>query len=124
MLGLIWNVRDETVPWVAALSAITNEIENDAPRFQTGAWRRLFPAKGFLAVEERHAAHSHIGTSERVIVQRTLSVSYIAALSADQRAAVERRVRALIEATPELTGSSETAFPYRTSMFAYRKIQA
>lgn len=120
-LGLIWNVRDETVPWVAALSAITDAIESAAPRYKTGAWRRLFPAEGFLALDERHVRHAHVGSPERVIVQRTLSVSFIAALPADRQAAVERRVRALIDTTPELAGRSEIAFPYETAMFAYRK---
>jgi SAM-dependent methyltransferase len=123
VLGLIWNVRDETVPWVAALSAITDAIETDAPRYKTGAWRRLFPAEGFRAVDERHVRHAHVGSPEQVIVQRTLSVSFIAALPADRRAAVESRVRALIETTPELAGRAEIAFPYETAMFAYRKSQ-
>ncbi len=35
-LGLIWNVRDETVPWVAALSRITDPHEGGAPRYRTG----------------------------------------------------------------------------------------
>ncbi len=121
ILGLIWNVRDETVPWVAALSAITDAVESDAPRYKSGAWRRLFPAEGFRAIDERHARHAHVGSPERVLVQRTLSVSFIAALPADRQADVERRVRSLIAATPELAGRSEVAFPYETAMFAYRK---
>lgn len=121
VLGLIWNGRDESVPWVAALSDITNAYEGDTPRYRTGAWRQAFPAPGFAILGECHAHNAHIGGPEQVLVKRTLSVSFIAALPPDQRQAVERDVRALIARTPELANRSEIAFPYETSMFAWRK---
>ncbi len=120
-LGLIWNVRDETVPWVAALSDITNALEGDAPRYRTGEWRRLFPAEGFEALETRTADNPHLGSSEDVIVRRTLSVSFIAALPDDRRAEVERRVRALVAGEPGLAGPGPVAFPYETRMYAWRR---
>ncbi|KXU30490.1 SAM-dependent methyltransferase [Sphingobium sp. 22B] len=121
-LGLIWNGRDESVAWVAQLSAIIDPWEGDTPRYRTGQWRSAFPAPGFAFVEERHARNRHVGSAEQVIVQRSLSVSFIAALAAGQREEVERQVRALIAHTPELANRAEIAFPYETSMFAYRKI--
>lgn len=122
VLGLIWNGRDESVPWVAELSAITDPWEGDTPRYLTGAWRRAFPAPGFEFIGERHAHNAHVGSPEQVIVKRTLSVSFIAALPPEQRKEVEEQARALIARRPELAGHDEIAFPYETSMFAYRKI--
>lgn len=122
VLGLIWNVRDETVPWVAALSAITDPWEKGTPRFRTGAWRRAFPAPGLEAIGERETRHAHVGRAEEVIVARTMSVSFIAALPDAARDEVERRVRELIAATPELAGTAPIAFPYRTRMFAFRRV--
>ncbi|MBK1840254.1 methyltransferase domain-containing protein [Azospirillum sp. YIM B02556] len=121
-LGLIWNVRDESVPWVAALTAITDPREGDTPRYRTGDWRRVFPAPGFEAIDERNVRHAHVGSPEDVIVKRTMSVSFIAALPPDQQAEVERDTRALIARTPELADQAEIAFPYETVMFAYRKV--
>ena len=121
VLGLIWNVRDESIPWVAALSAITNQFEAGTPRYRSGEWRRVFPAAGFTAIGERNARNTHVGSAESVIVERTLSVSFIAALPDTQRLEVAQRVRALIGGTAELAGGSEVAFPYETSMFAYKK---
>jgi len=123
VLGLIWNERDESVPWVAALSEITNPSEGNTPRYRTGAWRRAFPAKGFAFISERLARHYHVGPAERVIVKRTLSVSFIAALASEQREMVARQVFALIDRTPELVGQETIAFPYETRMFAYRKTE-
>lgn len=123
MLGLVWNVRDESVPWVAALSAITDPWEGNTPRYRTGEWRQVFPAPGFAFVGEQRAANRHVGKPEQVIVQRTLSVSFIAALPAGQRDEVARRVRALIAATPELAENDTIAFPYETRMFGYRRME-
>lgn len=121
-LGLIWNGRDESVPWVAALSQITDRREGDTPRYRTGAWRNAFPAPGFEFIGDRHVRNHHIGTAEQVVLKRTMSVSFIAGLPAIERHAVEREVRDLIDGTPELGGGREVAFPYVTSMFAYRAI--
>ena len=121
VLGLIWNVRDLTVPWMAELSGIIDPFEAGTPRYASGEWRRVFPAEGFQAIDERSAPHTHVGSPEQVIVQRTLSVSFIAALPEETRSDVERRVRLLIAATPDFAGRSEVAVPYVTRMFAFRK---
>src|SRR3984957_7558389 len=34
-LGLVWNVRDDSVPWVAALTRIMKPFEGDAPRYHS-----------------------------------------------------------------------------------------
>lgn len=107
------------MPWVAALSEITNCYEGDAPRYQTGAWRRAFSALGFQFTDERHVRHAHIGTVEDIVLKRTLSVSFIAARPAEQR----QEVRALIARTPELSKRGEIAFPYETSMYAYARTE-
>jgi SAM-dependent methyltransferase len=122
-LGLIWNVRDESVPWVKALSAITDPYNREAaPRFNTGEWRALFPAPGFDAPAERWFDHAHVGSAEDVIVGRTLSVSFIAALPETEQEEVVARVRRLIAETPELTGHATVSFPYRTLAFSCRRV--
>lgn len=121
-LGLIWNVRDESVDWVAALTRIVAPYEGDAPRFASGRWRDVFPAEGFGPLAERRFAHAHVGAPERVIVDRVLSTSFIAALPSAQRDLVAARVRGLIAATPALAGRREVAFPYETRAYACRRL--
>ncbi len=122
VLGLIWNVRDETVPWVAALSRILTPHEGDAPRYVSQKWRRLFPAPGFTPLRERHFPNAHAGSPERVIVDRSLSVSFIAALPAPEQARVAAQVRELIAATPELAGKETVISPYDTAAFSCTKL--
>ena len=121
-LGLIWNVRDESVDWVAALTRIIAPYEGDAPRFASGRWSAVFPADGFSPLEQRRFPHAHVGPPERVIVDRVLSTSFIAALRAAEREKVAAEVRKLIAATPALAGRAEVAFPYQTRAFRCLRI--
>jgi len=120
-LGLIWNVRDETVPWVAELTRLIAPFEGDAPRYASGNWRAVFPAEGFTPLTERAFPHAHVGPPERVIVDRVLSTSFIAALPATARANVASEVRKLIAATPDLAGREMVAFPYVTRAYGCRR---
>ena len=116
-LGLIWNVRDESVDWVAQLTAIVTPHEGDAPRFYKGDWRRPFPHSGFGPLVETRFRHEHIGTPQQVIVDRFLSVSFIAALPPSDNAAVRARLQSLIETHPDLRGRETIRFPYQTVAF-------
>jgi SAM-dependent methyltransferase len=118
MLGLIWNVRDESTAWVAALTGIMAPYEAGIPRYHSQEWRRLFPAEGFGPLRERHFANTHAGPAEQVIVDRVLSVSFIAALPPAEQNDVAARIRELIAATPALAGKAEVAFPYDTAAFS------
>jgi SAM-dependent methyltransferase len=117
VLGLIWNVRDQSVPWVAELTRIIEPFEGDAPRYDDDEWRVVFPAKGFSDLRERSFPHEHVGSSERVVVERVESVSFIAALPDEQRARVLNLVRALIGSTPALSMRPIVSFPYVTRAF-------
>jgi SAM-dependent methyltransferase len=120
-LGLVWNVRDARVAWVAALTTILDRHQGDAPRHESGRWRALFPAPGFSALSEHRFDHEHVGPPERVIVERALSVSFIAALPTDEQARVADEIRALIAATPSLAGRATVTFPYVTHAHACRR---
>lgn len=121
-LGLVWNVRDESVAWVKKLSDLTAEYEGDAPRYYSGAWRKLFPAPGWSTLEETRLPHGHTGSPEQVIIDRTLSVSFIAALPKDEQTRVADRVRKLIADEPDLSGKAEVTFPYVTMAYAATRL--
>jgi SAM-dependent methyltransferase len=75
-LGIVWNVRDESVGWVAELTGIVQPYEGDAPRYRTGAWRRLFPNDLFSDPEETVWDHRHVGSPEEVIVDRRETIAF------------------------------------------------
>jgi ubiquinone/menaquinone biosynthesis C-methylase UbiE len=120
-LGLVWNSRDERVAWVAALTQIMAPHAGDTPHFAGRHWQRVFPAPGFSHLEEQRFPHGHRGPVEQVILDRVLSVSYIAGLPASERAAVAARLNDLIAATPELATGQDVTLPYITFAFSCRK---
>ena len=77
-----------------------------------------FPPKVSVRCANDTSANAHTGPAEQVILDRILSVSFIAALPPAEQAEVAGRIRALIAATPELAGKAEVAFPYDTAAFS------
>jgi SAM-dependent methyltransferase len=116
-LGLVWNVRDETVDWVAAITRIMAPYEGDTPRLHSSEWRRLFPNELFSELQETSVLHQHVGSAQAVILDRVLSVSFIAALPAAERAHVVQQLKALIASHPQLQQRPVIAFPYLTHAF-------
>ncbi len=120
-LGLVWNVRDESEDWMARVTEIITPYEGDAPRFYKGDWRR--PLEGALGqalfgpLRCKVLRHSHVGPASAVILDRFLSVSFIAALDAEEKLRVEERLRALIHDHPALRGRDTVAAPYRTEAY-------
>jgi SAM-dependent methyltransferase len=120
-LGLVWNVRDESVDWVAATAAIMAPYEGGTPRYHTGRWRLPFTGGLFTDLEETCFPYQHVGHPEEVIIDRTMSVSFIASLPEAARAEVEARLRALIAGHPALRDRDSVAYPYQTR--AYRCVK-
>jgi ubiquinone/menaquinone biosynthesis C-methylase UbiE len=121
-LGLVWNVRDESVDWVARLTEIMTPHEGDAPRFYKGDWRKLFPAPGFGELTLTPFDYTHEGAPQQVIIDRVMSVSFIASLSADAQRIVRGQLQAVIDTHPALSGQASVAFPYRTEAYCCQRL--
>jgi SAM-dependent methyltransferase len=121
-LGLVWNVRDESVDWVAEITRIITPYEGDAPRFHTGQWLTPFDGTLFSPPELTCFGHTHTGTAETVIMNRFLSVSFIASLPAADNEAVTRKLRELIHDHPALAGRETVEFPYQTRAYVCQRL--
>lgn len=110
-LALIWNVRDEDDPRQAALAAIMRPYRGDAPAHREQRWKDAFDGTvRFTPLVLRAFAHAQQLDADG-LVDRVVSVSFIASLDDDERDAVARRVRALVP-------PGETAtLPYRTDVW-------
>jgi SAM-dependent methyltransferase len=105
-LARIWNTRDASTPWVAALDEIIHAHDDGSYERSEGP-RAL---EGFTAVERFECTWSQPQTVDGV-VGRALSTSYIAARP-HVHAAVERDVRALLASFPPAFD-----LPHRTELF-------
>ena len=116
-LGLIWNIRDDGVGWVARLEEITEAYSGVSPRYLSGQWRRAIEESGrFSALGSYESHYPHIGPPEAV-VERVATSSYIARLDEEKKQRVLGRVRQLLAGHPQTAGRAEVAFPYRTPVY-------
>jgi len=111
-VALIWNARDERDELQAALSAIIDPLEGDAPRRKQRNWKTLLADSGLFERTERLLFEHMQPLDEQGVVDRVTSISFIAAAAPDVRADVEARVRALV-ASVELP----IRLPYMTELY-------
>lgn len=117
-LGLVWNIPDERVEWVAALNAIIRPYEDRSPYlYRRNVWRSVFPSEHFSPLQCVDYEHTYRGSVQNVIIERIRSLSFIRNLPAAEQSSLIDAARVLIESRPELRDRSEIEFPYRT--FAY-----
>ena len=121
-LGLVWNVRDESCDWVAHLTRIMTPYEDGTPRFHEGRWREFFPADGFSELQEQVFDHAHNGSFQNVVIDRVMSVSFIAALPDSEQAKVRQQITEMVEHYPALMDKGDITYPYKTSAFWVQKL--
>lgn len=118
-LGLVWNARDRTEPWVDEVWSIMDRVEKRAPWRDHENWRdsALQAAMpGFGALHETEFRHAQRITPEGV-VQRVASVSHVAVLAEPERDAVLGEVRDVLATHPAVRGRETVEIPYRVDCF-------
>jgi SAM-dependent methyltransferase len=103
-LGLLWNLRDESVAWVRRLGEIIRSEEQE---------RSTTVGAPFGPVEIEHFPWSETIGPERLI-DLVASRSRIILLADAEKAAVLNEVRELIATHPDLIGRTEFTMPYIT----------
>ncbi len=120
-LGLVWNARDRSRAWVAALSDIVDAYGNAIRRHETEEWRDAFDgATGFSPLELARFPNPQ-EVDEDQVVDRVASTSFIAILPDDERRRVLDRVRDLIRTHPETRGRERFTFSHETRVYTSRK---
>jgi len=121
-LGLIWNMRDESVNWVSELTRIVDAHEAGAPRYKTHEWKKAFDqTKSFTPLEKKTFKYLQKGTAETV-VDRVQSISFISALSEKDRENVLQQIRGLLSRHPQTKGMEKLEIPYNTDVYWCTKI--
>ena len=112
-LGLVWNARDVSVPWVARLTEMLEPYAAaDVPRHRSDDWRRVFAtSRRFTPLEERHFPHVQV-VDAGSIRDRVGSISFVAALPEPERERVLDGVSDLVAAQPP-----PVTIPYDTRVY-------
>lgn len=124
LLAVLFNVRDESVAWVRALTAIIDPYETGGrtvPRHRDRSWRAGFTPDGPFDVEDAIEIPHVQRLDAAGLAARVASVSFIAVLDDDRRAAVLGEVTALAREHPDLAGHETFDFPYITEIHLLRR---
>jgi len=115
-LGVVWNDRDEDVPWVGAYGALLHEAAG--PQLARGTHPTLGDA--FTDVLRTDVRWEHVLTPEE-LVRLAGTRSYALVLPPDERAALLERVRALVTTHPDIAGLDRVPVPYVTRVYTARR---
>lgn len=113
----IWNLRDGSVPWVAALSDLLTQLEDDHRR---GLADYSFGPR-FAPVERAEFRHG-VGYTADSLVELVRSRSYYLTAPAERRATIETQIRELVARHPDLGGRREFTMPYVTVVLRARRV--
>jgi SAM-dependent methyltransferase len=120
-LALIWNIRDERVPWVTELTRLFDHHAGNTRRYASGAWRRVLSDARFRLVREtRHDFRYPMGRNG--IYDRVFSTSFIAAMSPSEQAVVREQVDRFMVDHPEILASGSVEFPYVCELHLLQRI--
>lgn len=116
-LGLVWNVRDGSVDWVAELSRITGRDNSQEIR----SLLRSYPAFGEF---ERKMFRATQLLDRDTLVAHVRSRSHVAALDEGARRSMTNAVLELCDVHPDLSGRDRFELPYQTQAFRATKESA
>jgi SAM-dependent methyltransferase len=115
-LGLIWNVRNAAVAWVRRFDEILMPYEGETPREWRRAWSPSFSSSSLFTPLEVAEFEMGQELDAAGLVDRAASVSFVAALSDEERRPVLDEIRALAATLP-----ARFTLPYRTTVYRCSK---
>lgn len=114
--ALVWNTRDERVPWVARFGEIVHWHRREVPRYVVdGELEATVAASGLFAPVVRRTVPHAQPLDRASIVDRAASISYVAALEPAEKERVLAAVRELAATLPE-----RFEMPYLTDVYLVR----
>jgi SAM-dependent methyltransferase len=111
-VALLWNAADERDPLQSALSEIIGPLRGDTPSRRQRNWRSVLVDSGLFERCERRLFENVQILDEQGVVERVLSISFIATAPRAVRAEVEARVRALAR-----VAGQPIRLPYMTELY-------
>jgi SAM-dependent methyltransferase len=122
-VGLVWNARDRSVPWVNEVWAIMDRVEKRAPWRDHENWRdsALREMPGFGPLHAAEFRHEQVVSPEEM-VQRVASVSHVAVLPQAERESVLDEVRAVLRTDSRTRGLDELKVPYRVDCYWFERV--
>lgn len=119
VLLMVWNARNEDVDWMNQWGDLVAEAGGGRPYsdHREQLWEDVVAESGlFTSLEHREVPHGQSGTPG-LIVERTRSTSFIAALPPDRHQNVLDEVAHLVATHPDTMGLNQITIPYNTQIY-------
>ncbi len=116
VLGLLWNIRDEAVPWVARLTRVMHGSE--AERLLNGEGPQVGVPFGAL---ERHSLRWSASMTADGLAAMARSRSYYIEGTQEHKARVDEGLARLISDLPEFAQTGKIDLPYVTRAYRVRR---
>jgi hypothetical protein len=113
-LAIIYNRRDESVPWIAKMSAIVDRHRRSTPQYRSEEWRRVFDQQLFGPWTQTDFRWSQPMTGA-LLRDRVASISFIAQLDPSVRADVLDEIEDA--ARREFGGLEPFEMPHTTEIY-------
>jgi len=121
VLGLLWNIRDDSVAWVAELARSVRMGADMLSQLDGSDWQPVAEHERFGAVERRDFPNPTAFDAERLVTWAA-STSRIATLPEDERVAALERVREFATRRPGLGDEDHFTMPYVTVTLRARRV--
>jgi SAM-dependent methyltransferase len=121
-LGLVWNVRDHSTPWVGEMSRIVDEYGDAIRRHESGEWRVAFDGRRDFTPLEVEEFRNVQTVDEAHVLDRVSSTSFIAMMSDSEREKVLNRVREVLASHPDTRGKERFEFPHLTRVYCCDRV--
>ena len=125
MLGLIWNSRDHSIPWVKELD---EEVihpcyeQSNTPYHRNASWQNTLDAsrKFRLVGTDETFTHEQTFTVDE-FMDRIMSISVISVKSETDKEAVKDHIKFLLRKHKAIQRNNTVVLPYHLQMYWYAK---
>jgi SAM-dependent methyltransferase len=114
VLALVWNERDERVPWVAELGRLM-AVAGDLPHEQAAAFHPLVEASGHFAAGQHWRLPFEVPLARELVLDMVASRSYVNVMAPDRQARLLGEVHELVAGL-----SDPVDVPYLTDVYVAR----
>jgi len=116
-LGLIWNRRDISVPWMARLVDMVFAHQGKTPSYTSGTWEKAFDGNSKFVRLDKSIFKNYLSCRKCDIIQYFSSISFISAMDA------EKKSKILYEISEELAelDVKDLQFPFHTDVYIYER---
>ena len=122
LLALLWNVRDQSVPWVGELTELVEARSGGRPYsdHREFDWADVIAATGRFGEVHVDRFANPVATTVAGVVDRVRSTSFVAVMAEADRAALLAEVAELLDAHEELRGTFD--YPHHTVVLRCRSL--